>query len=154
MRQLKPISIFVAVCLLTIHFSASFAQEDKEKAAIRAVVERETESYFGVDKKTWKDMWMPVSYAYWSYSDSTRTNVVDGWENIEKTFDEYFRTQKPSRSKIIYVWQEIRIYGNGAYVRFQQRVEDGKDVEETTQMRVLEKKNGKWKLICMNAVVK
>ena len=142
------------VIFLTLNGLIAFGQEEKEKAAIKAVIARETESYFNVDKESWKDTWMPVSYAFWSYSDSTGTNAVDGWQNIEKTFDDYFRTQKPSRSKIVYVWQEIRVYGNGAYARFIQRAQDSNETEETTQMRVLEKKDGKWKLICMNAVVK
>src|SRR5262245_44897858 len=100
---------------------AGLSQPDKEKAAIKAVIAKETESFMNVDRKTWSDLWLPVPYAYWSYSDSTGTNYVDGWENITKTFDEYFRTQKPSRSKITNVWQEVRVYGNGAYARFLQR---------------------------------
>lgn len=131
-----------------------FAQMDKEVAAIKTVVAKETESFMNVDRKTWEGLWLQAPYAYWSYSDSTESNFIDGWQNIAKTFDEYFRTQKPSRSKITNIWHEIRIYGNGAYVRFTQRVEDEIDKDETSQVRVLEKKDGKWRVVCMNAIAK
>ena len=49
-------------------------------------------------------------------------------------------------------WREIRIYGKGAYVRFIQKVNDGIDTDETSEVRVLEKdKDGKWKIIFLNA---
>ena len=135
-------------------YIAGLCQDDKEKTAIKNVVARETESFMNVDRKAWSDLWLPVTYAYWSYSDSTGVNYVEGWKNIDQTFDEYFRTQKPSRSKITNVWQEIRVYGTGAYVRFLQREEDETGVDETSQVRVLEKKDGKWRVVCMNAFAK
>lgn len=147
------ILIPIASLLLAINIAA-LAQDDKEKTAIKNVVARETEAFMNLDHKTWADSWLPATYAYWSYSDSTGTNFVDGWQNIEKTFEEYFRTQKPSNSKITNIWQEVRVYGNGAYVRFIQSVEDNIDKDQTSQVRVLEKKDGKWRVVCMNAIAK
>ncbi|MDZ4715761.1 MAG: hypothetical protein SH819_09860 [Cytophagales bacterium] len=114
---------------------------------------KETEAYLGVDQKTWFSTWMPVTYAYWSFSDSTGTQFIDGWENIQKTFDAYFKTQRPSRSRVTHQWQDIRVYQNGAYIRFRQREDNNNRVIETSQIRVLEKKDGQWKLVCMSAVV-
>ena len=141
-------------CFLMIISVLAFSQEDKEKIAIKNAVARETEAFMNLDHKTWSEAWLPATYAYWSYSDSTGTNFVDGWQNIDKTFDEYFRTQKPSKAKITNLWQEIRVYGNGAYVRFVQSVEDDIDKDQTSQVRVLEKKDGKWRIVCMNAIAK
>lgn len=144
--------IFLLVSMVWLNGISAVAQEEREKAAIKTVVAHETEAYFGVDRKAWTENWLPVPYAYWSYSDSTGTNFVDGWKNIDSVFNDYFLKQKPSRSKITYQWQEIRVYGTGAYVRFVQRVVDEIDTEVSSQMRVLEKKDGKWKMICMDAV--
>jgi len=80
--------------------------------------------------------------------------LLDGWEAIHKSFDQYFLTQKPSPAKLTDQWIEIRIYGNGAYARFIQRISDEIDVEETSQVRVLEKKDGKWKIVCVSVVAK
>lgn len=143
-----------SICALLFLTGFVCPAQDAEKEAIKRTIMLETESYLGVDQKTWMETWLPVPYAYWSFSDKEGTQFVDGWDNIKRTFDEYFKTQKPSRSKISYTWQEIRVYGSGAYVRFTEKHDDNRTVEETSQIRVLEKKEGKWKLVCMSAVVK
>ena len=128
------------------------AQVDKD--AIKAVIAKETQSFMNVDRKSWSETWHQAPYSYWSYSDSTGTSFVEGWEALNKTFDEYFKTQKPSKAKITNEWIEVRVYGTGAYVRFLQKVEDEIDRDETSQIRVLEKKDGKWKVVCMGAIAK
>jgi Domain of unknown function (DUF4440) len=138
------------LCVLTCLITSG--QVDQE--AIKAVIAKETQSFMNVDRKNWAETWHPASYSYWSYSDSTGTSFVQGWEALNKTFDEYFKTQKPSKAKITNEWIEVRVYGNGAYARFVQKVEDEIDRDETSQIRVLEKKDGKWKAVCVGAIAK
>ncbi|MFN6088469.1 MAG: hypothetical protein ACK47E_06965 [Cyclobacteriaceae bacterium] len=133
--------------------SSTFAQT-KEVDAIKAVISKETSSYFNVDYKGWADTWQKVSYAYWSYSDSTNTSFVEGWDALNNSKVSYFKNSKPSRATITNEWQEVRIYGNGAYVRFIQRVKDDIDRDETSQMRVLEKTKEGWKVICVAAIAR
>ena len=125
--QTSLASIFLCVSL------SVGAQPDKE--AIKAVIEKETTSFFNVNRKDWDDAWLHSPYAYWSYSDSTGTNFLEGWDAISKFFDEYFRTQIPTRTidvahqtgvTINRTWKEIRIYGNGAFVQYNQKVKDNK----------------------------
>ncbi|MBL7849414.1 MAG: hypothetical protein JNN04_00840 [Cyclobacteriaceae bacterium] len=127
--------------------------QESEKEAIKRVIMMETESYLGVDQATWASTWQQVPYAYWSFADKDGSQFINGWDNIQSTFEQYFKTQKPSKSRISYTWQEIRVYANGAYVRFQEKSDDGNRVEITDQVRMLEKKDGKWKIICMIAAV-
>jgi hypothetical protein len=133
--------------------SSTFAQT-KEVDAIKAVISKETSSYFNVDYKGWADTWQRVPYAYWSYSDSTNTSFVEGWDALNNSKASYFKNSKPSRATITNEWQEVRIYGNGAYVRFIQRVKDDIDRDETSQMRVLEKTKEGWKVICVAAIAR
>jgi hypothetical protein len=144
-------------------FAASvFAQDSKEIAAIKSVIEKETLSFFNVNQKDWEDSWHKVPYAYWSYSDSTGTSYIEGWDNISKNFSEYFKTQVSNRpidvayqsSKVTIErkWHDIRVYGTGAYVHYTQRVMDNVDRDETSQIRVLEKKDGKWRVIFVGAI--
>ena len=79
---------------------------------------------------------------------------MEGTKNIQRNFNEYFRTAKPSKSKIERTWIEIRVYGKGAYARFTQKITDEIDRDETSEVRVLEKDNGKWKIVVMNAMAK
>lgn len=148
--------------LLSIIILPLAAQDAKEVAAIKAVIEKETQSFFSVNRKDWEDSWLQTPYAYWSYSDSTGTSFIEGWPGIKKSFDEYFTTQKASRQidvahqssavKIDRTYQSVRVYGNGAYVRYTQHVKDDIDRDETSQVRILEKKDGKWKIVCVGAI--
>lgn len=145
---------FLIFCLVIgLVTPPSAMAQDAEKDAIKRVVMLESESYLAVDIETWKTTWAPVSYAYWSFSDKSGTQFIDGWEDIQRTFEPYFKDQKPSRSKLSYTWKEIRVYGSGSYVRFQEKSDDNGRIEITDQIRVLEKRDGKWKVVCMSAVV-
>jgi hypothetical protein len=139
--------------LLWVVSVPSFSQD--EKAVIKAVIEKEATAYFGVDQKNWEGTWLDAPYTFWSYSDSTGGSFVEGTQNIKKNFEEYFRTAKPSVSRIDRVWMEFRMYGKGAYVRFVQKITDEIDHDETSEVRVLEKdKSGKWKIVFLSASAK
>ena len=143
----------ILITLFWLTSLTSSAQTDLE--AIKGVIERETTAYFSVDKKNWETNWLNAPYTYWTFCDSTGGSFVEGTDNIKINFEEYFRTAKPSKSKIIREWQEVRIYGKAAYVRFIQKVIDEIDNEVTSEVRFLEKdKDGKWKIICLNTIVK
>lgn len=159
---MKNTKLLFLTGLFTLIITSLVAQDPKEVAAIKAVIEKETLSFFKVNRKDWEDSWAHVPYAYWSYSDSTGTSFIEGWEGVKKSFDEYFRTQVSSRQidvahqatdvKIERIWNSFRIYGNGAYVRYNQKVNDNIDHDETSQVRVMEKKDGKWRVVCVGAI--
>src|ERR1043166_417384 len=137
--------------------SAISLAQTNDIAAIKEVIAKETESFFAVNKQGWADCWLKVPYAYWSYSDSTGTSFVQGWDGekgLEKTFANYFNTQKPSKATITNDWLDVKVYGNGAYARFFQIVKDEIDHDVTSQVRVLEKADGKWKVIHVGAIAK
>ncbi len=148
-------SIKSVLSTLVIWFALTTAiAQPNEIAAIKEVIARETQTFFNVDRKNWEDCWLKVPYAYWSYSDSTSVSYVEGWQTLDKTFDRYFKTSKPSKAEIINDWVDIKVFGNGAYVRFVQKVKDEIEHDETSQVRVLEKKDGKWKIICVGAIAR
>ncbi|MEQ1585312.1 MAG: hypothetical protein ABL895_05500 [Cyclobacteriaceae bacterium] len=148
--------------LFALVITSLAAQDAKEVAAIKAVIEKESLSFSQLNKKDWENTWAQVPYAYWSYSDSTGTSFIEGWEGIKKSFEEYFRTSVSSRQidvshqstdvKIERKWLSFRIYGNGAYVRYNQKVNDNIDHDETSQVRIMEKKDGKWRVVCVGAI--
>ena len=150
---MKARMLIFCACMFWLATPEVLAQNDTE--TIKTVIERETTSFFGVDRKNWEVNWLKAPYTYWSYSDSTGGTFVEGTDNINRNFEEYFRTAKPSKSKIDRVWLEVRVYGKGAYARFIQKVTDEIDRDETSEVRVLEKdKDGKWKIICANVIAR
>jgi len=146
--------LILASALLVFLCMPVEAQHDKEKEAIKAVIEQETASFMNLDYKTWSSLWLKTTYVYWSYSDSTGTSFVEGWDNLNTTYADYFKNSKPSKAEITNEWIEIRVFEKGAYAHFVQKVYDEIDHDETSQIRVLEKKDGNWKLICVGAIAK
>lgn len=125
----------------------------KEINSIKALIEKETKAFFEIDKKTWADCWLHVPYAYWSFADTTDVNSFSGWEAINNGFADYFASSKPSTAVIEREWLDVKVFGNGAYARFNQKVND-QDISRSPQaeVRVLEKVNGQWKIICVGVI--
>lgn len=143
---MKKLILLLVPCLLLVF--PVMAQRVNEVEAIKAAIEKETKAFFEIDYKTWLDSWVHTPYAYWSFVDSTGISQYEGWRAIEIGFTDYFITGKPARTTIERVWQEIRVYGDGAFARFKQRViTDGVPGTEQMEIRILEKdkKNG-WKI--------
>lgn len=137
----------VALTWVTTLSLACIAQNDKE--AIKEIIAKETIAFLNVEYKEWSDCWLKVPYSYWSYSDSTTISRTEGWDQMDKMFAEYFKNARPSTGKVSNEWIEFRIYENGAYVRFVQKVIDDYETSETSQIRILEKKDGLWKVACV-----
>ena len=155
----------LAILVILLLLSCSAPNPQIEIEAIKQVIEMETASFYKLDRPGWESSWAQTPYAYWSYSDSTGTSFIEGWENINKNFDNYFKTQIPNRNidvahpqdelTIERNWKEIRIYGDGAYAQYTQRVKD-KQIErdETSQIRVMEKRDGKWMVTYVGIIAK
>jgi len=144
------VKISFIILFIALLAPAASAQNDKE--AIKAVIEQETAAFMNVDYETWSGLWLKVPYAFWSYADSTGTSFIEGWETLNKTYADYFLNAKPSKAEITNEWIEIRVFQNGAYAHFIQKVVDELDHDETSQIRILEKKDGKWKVVCVGAI--
>ena len=143
-----------AVLLLS---SPLVAQKITDEEAIKAVIERETKAYFTIDYDNWMDSWSHVPYAYWSYADNNGINDFEGWKAIEIGFSDYFVTTKPIVIDVERTWEDLRIYKDGAYARFKQRViTNGVEGPEQTEIRVLERdrKDKQWKIILVGVLKK
>ena len=150
----KSIVTFALCLLLAVSVNA---QKVNDVEAIKALIERETKAYFSIDYKTWMESWIHSPSALWSFADSTGITTHEGWKAIEISFTDYFVTSKPDyNTRIERNWQEVKVYGNGAYARFKQYVvTDGKRGPEQLEIRILEKdKDNKWKILLVGVLKK
>jgi hypothetical protein len=158
-------NLLMVVMLLALAACNSSNNGQNETEAIKAAIEKETTAFYNVDKASWDASWVQAAHSYWSYSDSTGTSYLEGWDGISNNFDSYFKTQVANRNidvdkgdselSIERDWQELRVYGDGAYVRYTQKVKDAQiDRDETSQIRVLEKKDGVWKVVYVGIIAK
>ncbi|NJM24828.1 MAG: nuclear transport factor 2 family protein [Bacteroidia bacterium] len=153
-KYIRTLTVFLLILpfCLAAQKQTKNAPSPKEIEAIKSVIERETKAFFEIDYDTWKNHWVHAPYAFWSFADTTDVNSFTGWDQIHAGFAEYFKTAKPSTAKIDRNWLEFRIYGSGAYVRFTQLVKDDIRRPEQAEVRVLEKENGQWKIVCVSVI--
>jgi hypothetical protein len=151
---MKKSIVTIAICLLLV--LAADAQKVNDIAAIKAVIERETRAYFGIDYKTWMESWVHSPSAFWSYADSSGITNHAGWKAIEIGFTDYFVTSKPTDTQIERTWEDVKVYGNGAYARFKQYViTNGIRGPEQVEIRILEKdKTNNWKILLVGVLKK
>jgi hypothetical protein len=135
--------------------SAKPNEKSADVEAIKEVIARETKAYFGIDYKTWMECWIHSPSAYWSYADQEGINYFEGWKSIEVGFNDYFVTSKPANIQIDRTWQEVKVYGNGAYARFKQTLTtDGVAGPVQVEIRVLEKEKNQWKILLVGVLKK
>jgi hypothetical protein len=149
---MKTTTVIFSVCMLVCLGVSSFAQKNNDVEAIKSVIEKETAAFFNIDYQAWADSWTHTPYAFWSFADTTDVNSFSGWDNIKKGFSEYFQTSKPSKAKIERTWLEVKVYGSAAYARFTQQVRDNTLRPPQSEVRVLEKVKGAWKIVCVNVI--
>jgi hypothetical protein len=160
---MKKIFVFIALSLVVVTVWAqkkrtqtvtSTAQQEVEM--IKAVIVKETKSFFETNKAGWMDCWVQAPHAYWSFADSSDVNFYKGWTSIEKGFADYFAMSKPASVKIDNTWDEIKVYGAGAFVLFRQKISgDGIERDEQSEVRILEKDvNGAWRIAHVGVIRK
>ena len=147
---MKPLKQILPA-LLIFSSIATFGQK-KDIEAIKALIEKETKAFFEIDKATWSASWVQEPYAFWSFADTTDVNSFSGWQAIERGFADYFRTAKPSKASVDRTWHDIKVFGNGAYARFTQKVNDNSRRPPQAEVRVLEKVKGEWKIVCVSVI--
>jgi len=130
-----------------------------DKDAILATIEKETESFFARDYDAWKSTYAQTDYAFqaWSNRDGTFDASV-GWNGINGTVGKYIHENPESqlsshpiveRKNILY-----KFYGPGAcYLTWDQFNSNkaGDNFHHSKEVRVMEKINGQWKIVCVAA---
>lgn len=151
----KPAGIFI-LCLVVVPWAwAQKTSKVSDVDAIKTVIEQETKAFFGVNYQKWMESWMHTPAAYWSYADASGINYYEGWKAIEVGFSDYFVTTKPGEIEVERTWQEIKVYGDGAYARFKQRViTEGVPGPEQVEIRLLEKHDNAWKILLVGVLKK
>src|SRR5690606_4880090 len=135
---MKTIAKIFSVCIVVCLAGTVCAQKNNDVEAIKSLIEKETTAFFEIDYNTWASSWAHAPYAVWSFADTSDVNSFSGWDNINSCFREYFQTAKPSKAKIERQWHDVKVFGNGAYARFTQKVYDNTRRPPQSEIRVLE----------------
>jgi len=146
------ILLFVVSCKehLSEKQSVTFSQE---KAAILTVLNDETKAAFNRNYEAWKDKWIHEQYVtktYMQFPDSSITETL-GWEEIDNFVRTYIEEHpEPAPLPTMVDDINIRLYGTGAWVTYQQNDSERGLKRET---RLMEKVGGQWKIAGMHTTI-
>jgi hypothetical protein len=127
---------------------------EKEKATIRAVIAKETESYYKQDFEAWKSTYLQTAafrkFGYWEgYTEKVVANI--GFESLsaekKKQFDSDETLWKGSTEERTN--ENFRISPEMAWYTFEQNSYEKntrKFLGKSLETRILEKENGEWKI--------
>lgn len=127
---------------------------EKEKAAIQAVIAKETESYYKQDFENWKSTYLESpafrKYCYWE-GFPEKVTFYNGFESLKaekkKQFDADATLWKGSTEERAN--ENFRISHDMAWYTFEQysyEKDTRKLLGKSLETRILEKENGQWKI--------
>ena len=124
-----------------------------EKQAILERLNNETKDAFQRDYKAWTENWVhdpSISKVYMNFVDSTFSESI-GWNEISQ-FVKNFIEEHPDPEPIPKLLDKIdvRLYGNGAWVTYEQQ-DSIRGLKRET--RLMEKVNGEWKIAGMQTTI-
>ncbi|MEL7222497.1 MAG: nuclear transport factor 2 family protein [Bacteroidota bacterium] len=123
------------------------------KAAILETLNNETKAALQRDYEAWKDKWVQEDYVtktYMQFTDSTMTETL-GWEAVSsfvKTYIEEHPEPAPLPAPLEDI--DVRLYGSGAWVSYEQNDPQYGLKRET---RLMEKVDGQWKIAGMHTSI-
>ncbi len=134
--------------------NASF-NEDKEKAAIKEVIIKETESFFNRDYDQWEKYWIKKEYSFRAGNGPDSTYAMYGWENISnhiKNYDQDTYKDKEGSKYTSPKRENFTIRFNSehsAYAKWDQynRLTTQDIYYKSEESRLLEKEGDKWKIV-------
>lgn len=125
----------------------------QEKKAILETLNNETKAAFQRDYEGWKEKWVhdaDITKIYIDFPNSTFSESV-GWKEISqfvKTFIEEHPEPEPIPKLLNDI--DVRLYGTGAWVTYEQQ-DSVRGLKRET--RLMEKANGKWKIAGMQTTI-
>ena len=124
-----------------------------EKAAILRVLNEETIAAFSRDYEGWQSKWVQTPYVtktYMNFADSSMTETL-GWEEVNQFVVDYFAEHPepdPLPDPLISI--DVRVYGDGAWVSYEQ---DDPARGHKRETRLMERVDGQWKIAGMQTVI-
>jgi len=125
----------------------------QEKAAIIQVLNDETAAAFNRDYTAWQDKWIQEDYTSKTYMDFSQNSMTEtlGWEEISGFVRTYIE-EHPEPAPLPKQLQdaEVRVFGTGAWVQYEQIDPERGRKRET---RLMEKRDGQWKIAGMHTTI-
>lgn len=148
---MKNLSKTILALCLSLLLSNAFAQS-KDEEVIKSVIEKETNAWFARDATKMESYWAKVPQTTQCVSllgDVVIFNTAESNKGKDPFADVGTVPQKATVTRTNW---NFRIVGNGAYVTYKEKDESAGMENHFYESRFMEKMNGQWKIVAVNAV--
>lgn len=128
---------------------------EKEKAAIIAVLEEDTEAFFDSDIDRLSAVHVQDETNIRLTATKSGYTYEEGWEEVESFFRDYFENEaQPGEFYEVKRNYKIKVYGESAWAVFDNDFYNEEDELLSTSIHAefLEKVNGKWKIVFYTSI--
>ena len=148
---MKNLSKTLLALCLSLLLTNAFAQS-KDETAIKTVIEKETSAWFARDAKAMESCWAKVPQITQCVS-LLGDVVIFNTAESNKGKDPFAEVGSvPQKGDVTRTNWNFRIVGNGAYVTYTEKDEVAGVVSNFYESRFMEKIDGQWKIVAVNAV--
>ena len=124
-----------------------------DRAQILAVLNGETRDALGRDYASWRSHWVHEPYVFKTY-----VNVADGtgsetrgWDRVDDFVRTYIEDHpEPESPPPPLTDADVRVYGDGAWVSYEQ---DDADQGRKRESRLMERVDGRWRIAGMHTTI-
>jgi len=148
------ISLFVLALIVCTSCQETIDFE-KEKEAIKAVIENESNSYLAKNFDQQMKSFLQDESFVGITAGKNGYHYIQGWDEIMSGYkDSYESSPDPSTDKLEFKNYKIKVYTESAWAIYDQIKYDneGEFINKNLQVRFLEKKDGEWKIVYLSVV--
>jgi len=148
----------LSLFILTLIIGTSCQEKvdiEKEKAAIIAVLEEDTEAFFDSDIDRLSAVHVQDETNIRLTATKSGYTYEEGWEEVESFFRDYFENEaQPGEFYEVKRNYKIKVYGESAWAVFDNDFYNGEDELLSTSIHAefLEKVNGEWKIVFYTSI--
>jgi hypothetical protein len=155
MRTLVKYAAFCLIGAALLDPALSRAQGTADEEAIKKVLLAETDFFFARDYQGWESTFAdaPGAIQIWNNSDGSYTHAI-GFQTISKNVRAFMQSHpEPDTTPLFRDNFAFQHFGNAALVTFDKYMGDREKAKPIKEIRVVEKREGKWKIVCVAAFV-
>jgi len=149
----KYLLILIAIAIPLSVLCQGKVDIEKEKAAIIALIEEETASYYASDYNRWAATQVQDETNISTQAWNNGFNYITGWDSISAGIKPYIIEKKEIQKEVKSNYK-IKIYNGSAWVVFDNEIFDksGKSAGKFIATVFLEKRDNKWKSVYRNRI--
>lgn len=148
---MKNLSKTILALCLSLLLSNAFAQS-KDEMAIKNIIEKETDAWFARDAVKMESYWAKVPQTTQCVSLLGDVVIFNTAESTKGKDPFVMVGTVPQKATVTRTAWNFRIVGNGAYVTYIEKDEAGDMTSHFYESRFMEKMDGAWKIVAVNAV--